>query len=150
MHFKINNLEVFANLAGAKNLKTFSRDFCEAFIAAGYIDDEPYNYGSNVMDAIGKFPIADIVKVLRHYLNLPYISAALFGAFCSLILMGEGNCPECGGSMELHESDGKTIDINGTPNWIASYRVYRCDCCGHKERFNNTSDCSEYDSEDKN
>ena len=154
MHFKIdNNLRKIADFTNCITLEALSRHLCDEFVAAGLIEDEPYNYGNSVMDATRCELVRDIAANLCHALSVNRVPADVFGAFCALTLMGESNCPECGGTMELYEDDGKwqsSGDRDCPPSYESYRREYHCNCCGCKAFATGLSDVQDFDAEDEN
>ena len=134
MHFKIDKyLDKIADGFGVVTLENLSRNLCQEFIGAGFFDDDPANYGESVMDVMGHELIHNVVNLLRQYFHTSSISAAIFGAFCSLTLMGEGDCPECGGELRFVETEGHELNDGTylTPNsYVIDYYIYKCDHCG--------------------
>lgn len=154
MHFKIdNNLRKIADFTNCTTLETLSRHLCNEFIASDIIEDVPYNYGNSVMNATRYSFVSDVVEILCHALSVNRVPADVFGAFCALTLMGEGNCPECGGAMELYKNDGKwqsSGDRYCLPSYKSHHREYHCNCCGCKAFATDLSDAQNFDAEDKN
>ena len=114
----------------------FSKGLCAAFIDAGMIDNDVDNISRSVIDATGSRYVSDICAVLAEYLynDVPHtIPGDVFDAFCKLTIIGDGNCPECGGPLQYVETEGHELHDGDyyTPNsWIVDNYVYKCAECG--------------------
>lgn len=117
----------------AMDLNIFSTLLCKKMIVAGLLADEPANYGLAIIQATEKAHVFDVVSVLIEYLGIPAMKMETFDAFCDCIVMGDGDCPECGGELEFSETEGHELNDGDyyTPNSyeIDNY-VYRCRECG--------------------
>ena len=136
MRFKIDeNLNRVA-AAKAARPETVAVELCARFIDAGMIEDTPDNWGESVLRATGPQYVSDIFAVLAEYLyndESHSVRADVFDAFCALVVMGDGNCPHCGGELEFYEKEGHELNDGNyyTPNtYIIDNYVYRCADCG--------------------
>lgn len=138
MKFKIDeNLQRIASeIIGPVDLNMVAENLCKRFIDAGMIDDTPDNYGESVVIATGPHYIKDICELLAEYLyndkDHP-ITADVFDAFCCLTIMGDGDCPICGGELKFDETIGHELKDGDhyTPNsYVIDYYVYYCPICG--------------------
>lgn len=99
------------------------------------IDDVPENYGLTIADCVNRdIKLSEMVEALQAA-GIPTISAN-YDAVMELVIIGDGECTECGGDME--ETDGEHKQTGGfdydsepefTPVWIEK----TCKNCGHVE-----------------
>ena len=118
------------------NPETFAKDFLDAFVVAGMIEDPNDHWGESVLVATGPRYVADIRKVLAGFLygdESRSIPADVFDAFCALTVIGDGDCPNCGGELEYTGTEGHELKDGDyfTPNsYVVDNYVYRCVECG--------------------
>lgn len=136
MKFKIDkNLKRLAVEMSADPVVVADK-LCKHFIAAGIFADNEGNYGCPVLEAAGPQYVKDICALLAGFLYNDAsrsIPSDVFVAFCDLIVMGEGDCPECGGSLKFVETEGHELKDGDrdTPNsYIIDKYVYKCRVCG--------------------
>lgn len=137
MKFKIdNNLERLASIwciAERPELEKFSAELCAHLVHAGIIEDTPDNWGESVLIAMGPQYVKDVCDLLAGFLKVSRIHTDTFDAFCSLIVMGDGDCPKCGGELKFDETIGHELKDGDyyTPNsYVIDYYVYHCPICG--------------------
>lgn len=141
MKFKIDhNLREIANELRTRPadimLPLVSKELCRRFINAGMIEDTPDNYGESVLIATGPHYVKDICELLAEYLyneKTHPINADVFDAFCRLTVIGDGDCPKCGGELKFDETIGHELKDGDyyTPNsYVIDYYVYHCPICG--------------------
>lgn len=124
MRFKIDeNLNrVAAAIAAPVSNETVAVELCQWFIDSGMFEDTPNNYGVTVIQATGDKLVSDVCAGLSTFLfgECRAIHCDVFDAFCRLVILGDGDCPHCGGELQFVETEGHEID---------NY-VYRCAECG--------------------
>ena len=101
MHFKIDeNLRLIAD-AKNETPEAVSIILCNYLIGAGILEDDWRNYGKPFNQVAGSILVENIAKALSIFLYNAYtaIPAKVFSAFCELKIMGDGNCPDCGGDL---------------------------------------------------
>ena len=116
----------------------FSDLLCRKMIVETIIADIPDNYGTSVIKAAGKSRVFDVVSVLIEYLGVSNLDMDTFDAFCNCVVIGDGDCPECGGELEHVENEGHEIKDGDylTPNtYVVDKYVYRCRECGEIFKF---------------
>lgn len=102
------------------------------------IEDTPENWGVSVFDAINEDVTeeqtancyAAISEALGVYLKRVYFIVP------DLDLMGNDDCPECGGEMEVTDGEYKQTGGDGyltPPEYTAIWEEMTCTHCGHKE-----------------
>lgn len=136
MKFKIDdNLKRIAAEMSADPAMVADK-LCKHLIAAGMFADDEGNYGCPVLEAAGPQYVKDICTLLAGFLyddSSRSIPSDVFDAFCNLTVMGEGDCPECGGGLKFVETEGHELKDGDyyTPNsYIIDRYVYKCRVCG--------------------
>lgn len=133
MRFKIDeNLRKIATAKQA-DAETVAVELCAYMVNAGIVEDAPEHWGESVLIATGPQYVKDVCDLLAGYLNVPRIHTDIFDAFCRLIVMGDGDCPNCGGRLVYDETEGHELNDGDyyTPNsWVPDLYVYHCANCG--------------------
>lgn len=136
MRFKIEkNLLAIADVKGASP-ESVSVELCAHFVGAGMIEDDADNWGRSVLSATGPRYVSDIKNTLARFLygdESRSIPSDVFDAFCRLTIVGDGQCPVCGGELVFDCSEGHELDDGDywTPNsWVVDCYVYHCANCG--------------------
>ena len=138
MRFKIDdNLKVVAAaMVEPKDPKTVAHELCDRLIDSRMMDTDPDNCGRPVIEATGPQYISDVCKVLAGYLygdESRSIHSDVFDAFTRLVVLGDGDCPECGGELKFVETEGHELNDGDyyTPNsYVVDKYVYQCRECG--------------------
>lgn len=135
MRFKIDQ-NLYTLIAAYKRPTTaekFSCDLCQYMINAGIIEDTNEHWGESVLIATGPQYVKDICDLLAGYLGVDRIHTDVFDAFCRLTVMGDGDCPKCGGELIYDETIGHELndgDRFTPPSYVVDYYVYHCPICG--------------------
>lgn len=138
MRFKIdkNLFRVAAESVAPVEMEPFAVDLCAALIDAGMIEDPNDHWGESVLIATGPRYVKDVCAVLAGFLygdKTRSIPADVFDAFCRLTVMGDGDCPKCGGELIYDETIGHELndgDRFTPPSYVVDYYVYHCPVCG--------------------
>lgn len=136
MKFKIDkNLQRIASeiIGPYWDLNMVAKNLCQRFIDAGMIEDTPDNWGESVLIAMGPQYVKDVCDLLARFLKVSRIHTDTFDAFCRLIVMGDGDCPKCGGELKFDETIGHELkdgDYYTTNSYVIDYYVYHCPICG--------------------
>ena len=142
MRFKIDeNLKLVASAINPRSVEAarpenVAFELCARFIDAGMIEDDAANWGESVLRATGPQYASDVCAVLAEYLygdESHSVPADVFDAFCALTVMGDGDCPHCGGELRFIETEGHELKDGDyyTPNsYVVDKYVYQCRECG--------------------
>lgn len=106
MRFKIDKNLFRVAAAKAARPETVAVELCRYFINAGIIEDTPDHWGESVLIASGPQYVKDVCDLLAGYLGVSCIKSDVFDAFCALIVIGDGDCPLCGGNLIYDETEG--------------------------------------------
>lgn len=141
MRFKIDeNLHVVAGVVPER--ENVASDLCRRFVDAGMIADNADNYGTSILLALGPQYLSDVVEILSGYLyNDPAhpVPSLIWDAFCRLIVMGDGDCPECGGTLKLVDMEGDELkdgDCLHPNTFVPRTWIYKCAECGNIVKTN--------------
>lgn len=138
MRFKIDkNLNIVAAAKVAPvDLETVAVELCARFIEAEMIDDDHENWGKIILGPIGPQRVIDVFAILADYLYNDKdhsVPADVFRAFCALTIIGDGDCPYCGGDLKFEGTEGHELNDGDyyTPNtYEIDYYIYHCAVCG--------------------
>jgi len=136
MRFKIDKNLTRVAAAKGDRPETVAVELLAALVYAGMIGDPNDNCGESVLIATGPQYVSYICAVLAEYLyndEIRSIPADVFDAFCALIIVGDGDCPNCGGELEFVETEGHELkdgDYNTPNSYVIDNYVYRCVECG--------------------
>ena len=120
-------------MAEPKDPETVAVELCARFVDAGFIEDTNDNYGVEILTAMGPRYFKDIFGILAGYLGVSCIPFPIWISFCGLVVMGNGDCPVCGGHLLYDFSNGHELKDGDyfTPNsWVVDEYVYHCANCG--------------------
>lgn len=135
MQFKNDKyLEVLCS-ASRKSAAFVGKSLCAAFINIGMLEDTEFVYGTNVLLAMGPQYMVDVKRIICETLGLSILTDDVFKAFCRLTVMGDYECPHCGGSLSLYDEETREIQSwrNELPPTYKTIReTYRCNVCGEK------------------
>lgn len=140
MRFKIDkNFDVvFAAMENNQGLtkEDAAVKFCKAFWDAGLLDGTPEdNFGLTINEACCDKYVKDVYFVMAECLYGDEdfdIRADVYDKFCELVILGDGNCPDCGHDMEFMGMDGylePSGDRDIPDNIINTGYIYKCPFC---------------------
>lgn len=137
MRFKIDDNLMRIARAKDEAPETTAIELCKACVEAGYLYDSTDYYGfrNETLMADAEISVKSAGDILARYLGVVEIKSELFDAFCGLIVVGDGNCPRCGGNLELYDSDVQKIPSSSydiPPEYKVTTIYYECPVCGIK------------------
>ena len=112
MRFKIDdNMKLVAGAmlvpaSMKKPVETVAVELCQRFVDAGMLNDDPDMYGEPFIRITGPQYVSDICQILKDYLYISTVDTKVFDAVCMLVVIGDGDCPECGGNLVFVETEG--------------------------------------------
>ena len=126
---RIKDSDLLKKLAtdSGKTAKQVSEIVVSELLKNKVIEDDPDNWGVSVFDANCYAAISEALGV---YLKRVYFIVP------DLDLMGNDDCPECGGEMEVTDGEYKQTGGDGyltPPEYTAIWEEMTCTHCGHKE-----------------
>lgn len=130
-----NELSFLAKEAG-KTEKEISKTIVSELVKNEMVYDEPESWGCNVFDCIDKdILVYDIVNIIRKT-GIKVVKSKHLDAFLALVFMGCGDCPECGGEMEVVDGEYRCCGGDGylTPyEYEPIWEEKQCNNCGYKD-----------------
>lgn len=129
-----DNLTRFVwNIDGSVSVGAMARLLhCSMFIKAGMLQDVPESYGATMRELLGDRNPADVCKIIEDCLKIP-VTIEMLADFLTLTVIGDRNCPACGGELKFVETEGHELH-DGTHDVPISYiidkYVYTCPVCG--------------------
>jgi hypothetical protein len=130
-----NELSFLANEAG-KTEKEIGKIIVSELVKNEMVYDEPESWGCNVFDCIDKdILVSDVVNIIRKT-GIKVVKSKHLDAFLALVLMGCGDCPECGGEMEVVDGEYRCCGGDGylTPyEYEPIWEEKQCNNCGYKD-----------------
>ena len=101
----------------------------------GMIYDEPLNWGCQIIECIDcDVPISEIVKIIN-IIGIENVKSEHFDALMNLTLIGHGDCPICGGDMEIVDGEYRCCAGDGylTPfEYEPIWEEKQCMNCGYQ------------------
>lgn len=138
MRFKIDNnflavCRLHPEFPEIKPATAISEELAAAFLDAGLFKDDESNYGETFIDVAGCNQMFSILDILTKYCGVGSIRPETWDALCASVLLGDGDCPECGGVLRFLETDGHKLNDGDrwTPDtYEIDYYIYKCANCG--------------------
>lgn len=130
-----NELSFLVKEAG-KTEKEISKTIVSELVKNEMVYDEPESWGCNVFDCINKdILVSDVVNIIRKT-GIKVVKSKHLDAFLALVFMGCGDCPECGGEMEVVDGEYRCCGGDGylTPyEYEPIWEEKQCNNCGYKD-----------------
>lgn len=136
MKFKLTaSLDNLANEAGL-SIAEFSDTVISQLIKAEAIEDIPDLCGLTIKEAVDGGTNVKTLSDILYNTGIPIVTNRHFDALLELVIIGEHDCPKCGGEMEVIDGkykrtfgDGYMTPYEFEPEWEDK----RCTNCGHVE-----------------
>ncbi len=128
-------LKELATLSG-KTAKQVSETVVTELIKRKIIEDIPDNWGLPVSECYERdVTVAEFAGVIRS-IGITVVRSEHLDALLECVLIGGGDCPECGGEMEVTDGEYKQTGGDGyltPPEYTALWEEKTCTHCGHTE-----------------
>lgn len=127
-------LQLLATVSG-KTAKQVSEQVVAELIKRKIIEDINDNWGLPVSECYDRDVTVSEFAAVLDAIGVPRRSK-YFDAMLELVLIGWGDCPECGGEMEAYDGDYKQtggFDYDSEPEYTALWEAKKCTHCGHDE-----------------
>ena len=98
-------------------------------------DDRNFGDALCLIVSNGDVPVSDVVGIIKAT-GISVVRSEHLDAFLNLVLVGKGDCPVCGGEMEVTDADYKCCGGDGylTPyEYEPIFEEKTCKHCGHVE-----------------
>lgn len=134
---KLKNNETLAYVANhcGKPAGTVAVAIIDGLKKAGFLVDDPVNYDCMLSEAIqGDATVAAVSEIFKKALGVTVLSCTMWDFICGCVVIGDGDCPECGGEMQLYDYRGHETghpDPYTEPEYTTDWEQWRCPICGH-------------------
>ena len=129
------NLKKLATLSG-KTANQVSETIIMELVNRKIIEDIPDNWGLSVSDCYDRdITLSEVVEIIRA-IGISVVRSEHLDALVECILIGSGDCPECGGEMEVTDGEYKQTGGDGyltPPEYSPIWEEKTCRNCGYKE-----------------
>lgn len=128
-------LEFLAKEAG-KTSKEVETIILNQLLQNDIIQDNPDLWGCTLFDSIEcDVPVSDVVSIIKAT-GISVVRSEHWDALVNWVFFGKGDCPVCGGEMEVTDGDYKCCGGDGylTPyEYEPIWEERQCSNCGHIE-----------------
>ena len=128
-------IKKLATLCG-KTAKQVSETIITELINRKIIADIPDNWGFPLSDCYERdVTVSEFAEVIRA-IGITVVRSEHLDALLECVLIGSGDCPECGGEMEVTDSEYKQTGGDGyltPPEYTPLWEQKTCTHCGHTE-----------------
>lgn len=134
---KDDNLAYIAKCAN-RPIEELSHNIVTTLWEHGAVCDDEENYGCRLIDCIeSEFSIFGILDLLMAVTGLEDITCDMFKTICDCTIMGDGDCPECGGEMEYitGECHRTNVGQDEEPEYTMDSETFRCHACGYVNKY---------------
>ena len=132
---KSEQLKALATASG-KTANQVSDIIVSELIKRQMIEETPENWGGTIGDCVKRdIYVSEVVEVIRAT-RLSVVKSNHYDAFVECVLIGNGDCPECGGEMEVTDGEYKQTGGDGyltPPEYTPLWEQKTCTHCGHTE-----------------
>lgn len=117
-----------------KSTKETSKAIINDLMKRDIIADDTTFYGILLYDCLDDVAIGEINNILSEA-GITRPSVDDVKNFLSLYVIGDGDCPECGGKMEVVDGVYQTTqsDYDSEPDSVPIWEERKCSCCGYTE-----------------
>lgn len=135
MRIKENDQLTYIALCAKRQIADVANCIVGGLLGSGIMTDEKDNYGCCLRECIEEdTPVMTVVEILKGATGLDVITCDVFDAFFDCVVMGDGDCPICGGRMELVDSEYYTesnCDPYSKPETVVTWEKFQCCVCDH-------------------
>lgn len=134
---KIIESEKLKELAtqSGKTANELSEQFISELERRKIIEDTTENYGATIGDAINRdIVVSEFVGAMR-VVGIQ-TNSRNYDSVMEMVIIGDGECSECGGDMEVTDGEYKQTGGDGyitPPEYTPIWEEKTCLVCGHKE-----------------
>ena len=104
-------------------------------ISRGMVCDDEANYGSELLDCLEPdTSVSDVVNVLNN-VGIKDVKSKHINHLLSMIIIGDDECPDCGGKMETIDADYRCTGGDGYSTPLEYESIWEekvCRNCGKK------------------
>ena len=134
---RIQESKYLSSLAKAVNMTEdkLSEALIDELISRGMVCDDEANYGNKLLECFEPdTTLTDVVNVLNS-IGIQDVKSEHINPLLYMIIIGDGECPDCGGEMETVDADYRCTGGDGysTPlEYEATWEEKYCRNCGKK------------------
>jgi len=134
---RIKESKYLSSLAKEANMTEdqLSETLINELVSRELISDDEANYGSELLDCLEPdTSVSDVVNVLNN-VGIKDVKSKHINHLLSMIIIGDGECPDCGGEMETIDADYRYTGGDGylTPlEYESIWEEKVCRNCGKK------------------
>lgn len=132
---KDKELNILAKAAGKKATEV-ETIIVNELIQRDMIQDVSEYWGCTLFESIERdVAVSDVIGIIKAT-GISVVRSEHLDAFLNLVLVGKGDCPICGGKMEITDVDYKVCAGDGYITPYEEEPIYEektCKHCGHKE-----------------
>lgn len=118
-----------------KHVADVSYILTNGLMNAGLISDDFDYYGVALRECVdSETPIATLIDIIKQT-GIESVNDTTYDAFLGCIVMGDGDCPECGGELKLRVHETCEIpsgNYDVPPDYEVEYEYWSCDVCDYK------------------
>lgn len=133
---KDEELKILAKEAG-KKVTEVETIIVNQLIQKEMIQDDPEFWGCTLFDSIEcDVPVSDVVEIIKST-GISFVRSKHLDLFLNLVLIGNGDCPVCGGEMEVTDAEYRCCGGDGylTPyEYEPIFEEKKCKHCGYIEK----------------
>ena len=128
-----NELQMLATASG-KTANEISTIIISELVKRQFIGNSPACWGCTVAECLTKYVTVSQMSQVMTAAGIPNKSLYL-DAIKELVLIGNGDCPECGGEMEVVDGDYKELrgDYLSPSEFTPIWESKKCSHCGQTE-----------------
>lgn len=117
-----------------KSTKETSKAIINELMKRDIIADDTTFYGILLYDCLDDVAIGEVNNILSEA-GITRPSVDDVKNFLFLYVIGDGDCPECGGEMEVVDGvyETRQADYDSEPDSVPIWEERKCSCCGYTE-----------------
>lgn len=132
---KDKELNILAKAAGKKATEV-ETIIVNQLIQKEMIQGDPEFWGCTLFDSIERdVPVSDVVGIIKAT-GISVVRSVHLDALLECVLIGDDDCPECGGEMEVTDGEYRRTGGDGyltPPEYSPIWEEKTCRNCGYKE-----------------
>lgn len=131
------HLELLAKKAGIQ-VEQVEKQIINELIKNGIIEENTDNYGYSVFDCINRDIVVNELIKLLNSIGIKNVTYVHLDALFSLTIIGNGDCPVCGGEMEVVDGEYKCCAGDGyitQHEYEPIWEEIKCKNCGYKSEI---------------
>lgn len=134
MKIKIDNYLLALSRHTNIDAKKLSMTIARELFKAGLIKDTDEFYGQKIINCLADETSVSTICNIMSSCGIKDTYLWIFDFLINCTVIGDGECPECGGFCEMkeHEFNETQSDYDVPPEQIITWARYWCPICGHE------------------